>query len=213
VGVALPLVVVMVVMGAAGGVIGGIFGGVQVVVERALRTGGTVDPMLHTGLTVGISLVQNLISMVISALMMGGFVDFSLKVARGSKPSFGIVFGGPRYFLPMLVGTLVMALAVGFGMLLCLVPGIILALGCYFWSYFVVDRGVGGVDALKRSWNVTKGHKGALFVFFVLAWLVGLAGVLACCLGALLVSWPVICIATAYIYLKLQGEEPSLPPS
>jgi uncharacterized membrane protein len=213
VGIGLPLAVLTVVTGAAGGVIGGIFGVLQVLAEKALSAGGTPDPMLHAGLTAGMSLIENLISFVIQALVLGGIVDFCLRVARGNKPPFAVVFGGPRYFVPMLVGTIVMALGVVFGLLLCLIPGCILALGCLVWSYVVVDRGVGGVDALKQSWNLTQGHKGTLFVFAVLAFLVMLAGVLACCVGAILVSGPVLGIATAYIYLKLRGEEPSLPPS
>jgi uncharacterized membrane protein len=212
VGVGLPLAVIMLVTTGAGAVLGGIFGVLQVVVEKALSAGGVPDPMVHAGMSVGMSLIQNVIGFVIQALVMGGIVDFCLQVARGNKASFGVVFGGARYFVPMLVGAIVLGLGVAFGILLCLVPGIILALGCMLWQYVVVDRGVGGVDALKESWKLTGGHKGTLFGFAVLACLVMLAGVLACCVGALLLSWPVLGMATAYIYLKLRGEEPSLPP-
>jgi uncharacterized membrane protein len=212
-GIGLPLAVVTVVTGAAGGVIGVIFGVLQVLVKKALSAGGAPNPMFLAGLTAGMSVIQNLLSFVIQAVVLGGIVDFCLRVARGNKPPFAVVFGGPRYFVPMLVGMILMALGVAFGLLLCLIPGVILALGCMVWSYLVVDRGVGGFDALKQSWHLTQGHKGTLFVFAVLAFLVMLAGVLACCLGAVLVSGPVLGIATAYIYLKLSGEEPSLPPS
>jgi uncharacterized membrane protein len=34
---------------------------------------------------------------------------------------------------------------------------------------------------------------------------------LACLIGALLVSFPVLMIGNAYIYLKLTGEQPRLP--
>jgi hypothetical protein len=212
VGIGLPLAVLTMVTGAAGGVIGGIFGGLRVVAVKALSAGGKPDPMLLVGLQVGAGLIQNLLSFVIQAVVLGGIVDFCLQVARGNKPPFAVVFGGPRYFVPMVVGMILMALGVTFGLLLCLIPGIILMLGCMLWSYVVVDRGVGGVDALKQSWELTQGHKGTLLVFALLAFLVMLAGVAACCVGAVLVSGPVLGIATAYIYLKLRGEEPSLPP-
>jgi uncharacterized membrane protein len=210
VGVALPLAAVTMAVAVVGGIIGGIFGVVQVVAQKALSGSGAPDPMVLAGINLGTSLVQNVISFSLQALVMGGIVDFSLQVARGKKPAFGVVFGGPRYFVPMLVGMLVLAIAIGFGLLLCLVPGVILALGCLLWSNIVVDRGVGGIDALKQSWELTKGHKGSLFVFTLLAGLIMLAGVLACCIGAVLVSMPLFSIATAYVYLKLQGEEPEL---
>jgi len=41
--------------------------------------------------------------------------------------------------------------------------------------------------------------------------LVGIAGALACCIGALLVSFPVLMVGNAYLYLKLIGEQPRLP--
>ena len=42
----------------------------------------------------------------------------------------------------------------------------------------------------------------------LLSAVVVIAGVLACCVGALLVSVPVLVIGNAYVYLKLIGEQP-----
>lgn len=43
------------------------------------------------------------------------------------------------------------------GMMLCLVPGIILALGWSFAVPLVVDRDLAPIDALKESWRITTG--------------------------------------------------------
>ncbi len=208
-GIALPLAVLAVVVFAADAVVGGVLGGLEAIAEKASSVGGSVPPLVHWGLKGSMHFVQQVVTFVIEALTMGGMVEFCLKVVRGAKPPFGTVFQGARYFLPMLVGSILLSVGTGLGLLLCLVPGIILALGCFFWSFVVVDRGVSGLDALKDSWTLTQGHKGTLFVFGVLAVLVMLAGVLACCLGAVLVSLPLLGIATAHIYLKLRGEEPA----
>ena len=40
--------------------------------------------------------------------------------------------------------------------------------------------------------------------------LVGIAGVLACGIGVLLGSYPVLCVGAAYVYLRLKGETPRL---
>jgi uncharacterized membrane protein len=58
---------------------------------------------------------------------------------------------------------------------------------------------------------MTNGHKTALVTFLLLCGLVELAGVAACCVGALLVSTPMVTMATVYIYLKMNGEQPRLP--
>lgn len=42
-------------------------------------------------------------------------------------------------------------------MMLCLVPGIILALGWSFAVPLVVDRDLAPIDALKESWRITTG--------------------------------------------------------
>ena len=69
------------------------------------------------------------------------------------------------------------SIVVVLGSILCLVPGIIVGLGISQYSYLVVDQGLGGVDALKKSWEMTNGHKMNLFLFGLLAFLVVIAGV------------------------------------
>jgi uncharacterized membrane protein len=49
-----------------------------------------------------------------------------------------------------------------------------------------------------------------IFVFFLLGIVVVIAGYIACFIGALLVSTPVLAIAAAYIYLNIKGENPRL---
>jgi uncharacterized membrane protein len=74
----------------------------------------------------------------------------------------------------------------------------------------VVDQGLSGIDALKKSWEMTKGQRGGIFVFGLLAVLVVIAGYIACLIGALLGSLPILYVAWAYIYLRMRGEQPRL---
>lgn len=145
-----------------------------------------------------------------SALLAGG-VPFVLAIVRGRKPPFAEVFAVKRFFVPVLLGFLLLWVATTIGFLLCIVPGVILALGLQFGFHLIVDRGMPPVDALKESWRLTQGHKGNLFVLALLLFGVQIAGVLACCIGALLVSLPIILLANAYVYLTLIGEQPRQP--
>ena len=81
-------------------------------------------------------------------------------------------------------------------------------LGLSMFTFLIVDQGLPGIDALKKSWEMTKGHKVNLFVFGLLGLLVIIAGALACGVGVLLGSYPLLIIGGANISLKLKGEEP-----
>lgn len=151
------------------------------------------------------------VGFVLQAYIMGGVIESALRTARGGTVQFADVWNGGRYFLQFLIATLLYAFAVSVGTIFCFVPGLIVAVGLGFYGQLVVDRGLNGIDALKESWELTKGHKFSLCVYALLCIPVVFAGALLCGVGALLGSLPVIVVASAYIYLKLRGEEPRLP--
>ena len=103
--------------------------------------------------------------------------------------------------------------AVGIGFAFCIVPGLFLAACWVAYLAFIVDKGMGAVDGLKASWQATTPYRTNLLVYMLLSGLVAIGGVLACGIGLLLVSVPVLMIANAYLYLKLIGEEPRLAGS
>ena len=141
--------------------------------------------------------------------MQMGMTRYALKLARRQPAAVGDLFvSGP--FLSYLGAGLLVGIGVGFGMLLCIVPGVILALGTMFYAQLVIDRNMGAIDAIKTSWSLTTGHKGQICIFGLLALGVILLGYIACCVGVL-VAMPIVMSGAAYIYLKLTGEEP--PPA
>jgi hypothetical protein len=202
-----PLAVATFVSALPSFVLSGIRGGVV----GALSASGSADPMVLALINGGGSLVSYLVSIVVQAYIMGGIVQFALRVARGEKPDFNVVFSGGRYFAPMLGGTLLYTLGVSVGFAACIVPGVFLYAGWIAYSAFIVDKGLGGTEALKASWQATAPYRTNILVYALLSFLVGIAGALACCIGAFLVSLPVVVIGNAYLYLKLIGEQPRLP--
>ena len=146
---------------------------------------------------------------VVGAFMAGGLTRFSLNVARGAPAAFGDVFRGGRHFLPILGANLLMMLGVFGGLLLFIVPAFILAAGWMLTLPIVVDRDLGPIDAMKESWRLTTGYKGTILTMLLL--LVGLtiAGLCACGVG-ILVVYPIMYIADAYLYLRLTGQ-PTAP--
>lgn len=150
------------------------------------------------------------IGLVLGSFIAGGVAEFALKVARGQSPGFAEVFSGGRFFGSFLVGSFGFYVAVGIGMLLCVIPGYIVQFGLWPFAFIIVDQRLGGIDALKKAWEMTKGYKLSIFVYWLLSILVYLAGALACGIGALLVSLPIIILGSAHMYLSLKGEPPRL---
>jgi|SRR3989344_1935668 len=89
---------------------------------------------------------------------------------------------------------------VGLGLL------IIVTTRLMFAQYFVVDREMGPADAVRASWNATRGEVVNLILFGVLLFLVVILGLLALVVG-LVVAIPVTTLATAYVYKKLSSEK------
>lgn len=146
-----------------------------------------------------------LVGILIQAFFQVGLTKIWLDVARGATPSFGDMFAGGSRYVPMLGAMLLQALAIMIGYVMLIVPGVILALGLSLTQFYVVDRNMGPIDAMKASWEATKGQKGKIFVFGLAACLVMLGGMLACCIGTY-VAFPVVWVAAAVMYLRMSGQ-------
>jgi hypothetical protein len=180
--------------------------GAMVFVPQLLIQQGVVDTSVGLILTYASMSVAVVIYLFIVSFFLGGFVQTALKAVRGQPTSVGDVFQGGRFMLPCLVALIVFEIAIGIGFALCVVPGVILGLGLCMWPMLVIDKGMSGVDALKRSWEMTKGQRVNLFVFALLGIVVYVAGELACVLPVFLISMPMILMAWAWTYLRLTGE-------
>ncbi|GAB6008891.1 DUF7847 domain-containing protein [Dysgonomonas reticulitermitis] len=87
----------------------------------------------------------------------------------------------PKVFasiLPVLAASIIYSVLMIIGFILCLIPGIIIAVYLYFYMYvyIVEDRGV--VDSLQRSYELVKGNwwvtLGYLIVFGIISFLLSL---------------------------------------
>jgi uncharacterized membrane protein len=143
--------------------------------------------------------------------MAGGFVTLALKAARGQPTGLGDLFSGGRFLGSFLVMGILSGILISIGTLLCVIPGYILQYGLSLAAFLIVDQNLSGVDSLKRSWEMTKGHKVNIFLFNLIGIAVIIAGELACLIGVLLVSIPMFLIGNAYIYLRIKGENLPTP--
>ena len=130
--------------------------------------------------------------------------NMSLKVASGRQLEWNDIFSFPNFGASLLASFLT-AVATGVGLLLCFIPGIIMAFLLYYSVYFTVDKGVDGIAGMKASWATLSSHVGELFPF-------ALTGVGLYILGAItLIGWlvtvPLVMLLSAYSYVRIQGYD------
>ena len=98
---------------------------------------------------------------------------------------------------------LVMGLAVGLGTLLCILPGIFLAVRLFFVPLIVAVENVSFGEAFSRSWNMTKGNFWSLLLLGITAIGVAILGLCACCVGIFFADVMINFMAVvAYLILK-----------
>jgi uncharacterized membrane protein len=151
-----------------------------------------------------IALVCMIVNLLLNAFFQVGFIKIWLSAARGQAPQFADLFAGGSRFFPLLGTMILSGLAIFFGFLLLIVPGVILGLGLSLASYYCVDQRMGPIDAMKASWAATTGQKGKIFLFGLVSVLLIICGYIACICGAF-VAIPVVMVGMATIYLRLSG--------
>lgn len=71
-------------------------------------------------------------------------------------------------FINCLLWALIYMVTVLLGLVLAIVPGLILAARLYLAPFIIVDKGLSTVEALRRSWAMTKGSSGKLLLIMVI---------------------------------------------
>ena len=175
---------------------------------RALQIVGN-DPFTY----VAGGLVLQLISLVAFGLLTGpaiaGIVWITLKHCRGQEVTLGDLFRGFDSFGNTFIAGIVFGLLVSLGLIFFVVPGIILgALFCFVFP-FIVDRGMMFPEAMVASRKLGQGRTDLLAktLFFMLAMIVGISGIVLCVVG-LFFTWPLMWAVVAVAYEDLAGPPP-----
>lgn len=141
-------------------------------------------------------------NIVVSILFGIGLIKIAIDFSLNIKGKFKDLFSQYRLFLKYLVASILYFIIVTVGFILLIVPGIIWAIKFSFFPYFIVDRKMGAIEALKASGRVTKNTRWNLFLFCILLGLINLAGFIVLGIG-LFFTIPITIIALAFVYHKL----------
>ncbi len=145
-------------------------------------------------------------STAVNMIMTLGITRIGLKVYAGEKFDVSEMFESYNLFLKYFLASILYILAVLAGLVLLIVPGIILMIRMGLYTYLIVDKQMGPVEALKESMRLTKGNAFNLFLFWFLLLGVLLLGVLALIVGVI-VAIHVTVLAYVFAYSYLEGKK------
>ncbi len=157
-----------------------------------------------------LALLVGLVGWVINQIIQMGLIRISLKLNDDQETKFSDLFPFSEKLIDYIVGTILYGLIVIIGTILLIVPGVIWSLKFQFYGYYIVDKNMKPIDALKMSAITSSGKKGNLFVFFIILGLINLVGLIALFVG-LLISVPVTLMAYVYVYRLLMKEVEGQP--
>lgn len=143
-----------------------------------------------------------LFSLTIQLIIDLGIIKIALKMVDGTKAGLEDLFSNANLLFGYFLAWLIYALMVLGGLILFIVPGIIWAIKFQFYPYFIIEKKLDPVEALKKSAFITKGAKWDLFVFGLLLVVINILGLLALVVG-LFAAVPTTIVAHAFVYRKL----------
>jgi uncharacterized membrane protein len=198
-----PLVLITLVLGL----------GILVVqlISLPLRPTAEIDPTTGRieggglfGASMIVSLLFSALTIAVQLVVQSGIIKGSLGLTRGQPISFGGAFAGINWGNVILTALLTAA-ATFVGLVLCILPGLVVLFLTSYALFFVVDRDMGAVDAIKASIHLTTHNIGTLLLFFLASLAVEIIGACLCGVG-LLVAIPLVVIAQAYTFRTLTGD-------
>lgn len=151
--------------------------------------------------------IVEIIGTLVELMLDMGVIVITLKLVAGEKSEFSDLFSRAGYVLHYLAAAVIVGVMVVLGLVFLIVPGIYVGIRLSFFGYYIVDEGVGPLDALQKSWDLTRGVVMELFLFWLLVFAINLVGVLFLLVG-IFASLPVTALMTAYMFRQLQGPPP-----
>lgn len=151
-----------------------------------------------------VSMLLTALSMAVQLALQAAIIKGSLQLTRGQGIDVGSAFSGIRWGQVVLTAVLVFVGTV-VGLVLCIIPGLIWIFLTSYSLYFVIDRDMGAVDAIKASITMVKNNLGPLILFWLASLGVTILGACACGVG-LLVAIPVVILAQAYTFRTFNND-------
>lgn len=149
------------------------------------------------------SWVVMVVTWVLDIVVGMGIVRMTLRFVDGDKGELVDLFSPIPLIPNYLIASIVVCIGVSVGFVLLILPGIYLSVRWYMFPWVLVDKGVGPFEALRQSWEMTRGSFWNLFLLGFLLCLINILGTMALLIG-LLVTIPLSVVAVGYVYRHME---------
>jgi uncharacterized membrane protein len=203
-----PALIVLVINIVLSGIVYFVLNGIFLGTHDCTRTvfGTKLDTQCGPGffMTIFVGALSSGVSTFITSMFGAGLIKSALNVADGLPVNPGDVLGYATK--PAVVTTAAMLGVLSFvGTLLCYLPAIVISFLTVFAMFYVVDKGLAGVEAIKASVSLVTSHLGETILFYLLAAVCLIVGAILCLVG-LLAAVPVVLAGAAYTFRVLNNE-------
>ncbi|MDD3895088.1 MAG: J domain-containing protein [Syntrophomonadaceae bacterium] len=120
-----------------------------------------------------------------------------------------------KIFLSLIAYAIISSIIITIGCIFLIVPGIIFAVKLVPGYLLIIDESLGPFEAISKSWSITKGYKGKIFLFILVYYLfVGVAGSLfllgptgmKIMWGIFILVTPLFIFSSLYFYRNLLSQ-------
>lgn len=156
--------------------------------------------------SVVLTLLQSAFTLVINSVATAGLFGIFLNISRQRGVSIDDFFANAHRFPTVLLISIITSILISVGTLLCVLPGIYIALRLNFAVEICLDNpDMGALDCIRYSFDITEGHVLDILslLFSYLGWY--LLCLVFCGIPALVVV-PYVNVGRGMLYLELLKE-------
>ncbi|MCJ0904462.1 hypothetical protein [Rhodococcus sp. ARC_M6] len=151
-----------------------------------------------------LALIGSLVSAIVGFLIQAAFIRGALHEIDGNKPAFGS-FIQITNVGAIVLASVIISIASGIGLVLCIIPGLIVIFLTYYTLTFVIDQNQDAISGIKSSFALTSKNVGPLLLLALTLIGINIVGTILLLVG-LLVTLPISLIASTYAYRVLTGR-------
>ena len=149
------------------------------------------------------SWVVMVVAWVFDLVVWMGLIRMTLRFVDGDKGELADLFSTFPLILKFLVASIAVGVVVMVGFCLLVIPGIYWSIRLYMFPWVLVDKDVGPFEAMRQSWEMTRGSCWNFFLLALLLGAVNILGTIALLIG-LLITVPLSIVAVGYTYRRLE---------
>jgi uncharacterized membrane protein len=106
-----------------------------------------------------------------------------LKAVRNESFKTYDIFMAYQNIWNIVIANILVGVIVGIGFVLLIIPGIIFACRLAFVPFLIMDEKLEPIEAIKKSWEMTRGYSWTIFGMAIASFFIAIAGVICLVVG------------------------------